>query len=190
MSSLDPDLCRNCRRNLEESCTDFAPTQNFCVVQLPRFFFISSMRHVASSFSSFFVRETSSFRQAFPVFLLASSIAFRSASLFALSLPHLVHTVFLFVQERVEHFNQVCKDLYQLSCRFRAFPNVHEALSTAFPAGCCHVVFVVPYHSLLFHLSLFSVMALFRTAVVFFTLDRIHFCCASMKRNGHLVHGS
>ena len=39
-------------------------------------------------------------------------------------------------------------------------------------AGYCHQVFVVPYHSLLFHLSLFSVMAPFETAVVFFTLDR------------------
>ena len=29
-----------------------------------------------------------------------------------------------------------------------------------------------PYHSLLFHLSFFSVMAFFRTSVVFLTLDR------------------
>ena len=26
------------------------------------------------------------------------------------------------------------------------------------PAGCCHLVFVAPYHSLLFHVSLFSVI--------------------------------
>ena len=41
------------------------------------------------------------------------------------------------------------------------------------PAGCGHLIFVVPYHSLLFHLSFFSVMALFRTTVVFLTLDSL-----------------
>ena len=52
-------------------------------------------------------------------------------------------------------------------------PGVFRVLSPAAPSGCCHLVFVGPYDSLLFHLSLFCVMALFRTAVVFLTLDRI-----------------
>ena len=41
------------------------------------------------------------------------------------------------------------------------------------PAGCCHLVFVVPNHSLVLHLSRFSVMARFRTASVFSTLDSL-----------------
>ena len=64
------------------------------------------------------------------------------------------------------------RDLYPLSFKFRLIPGVYGALSPLLPAGCCHLVFLVPYHSLLFHLSLFSVMALIRTAVVFLTLDR------------------
>ena len=40
------------------------------------------------------------------------------------------------------------------------------------PAGCSFLVFMVPYKSLLFHLSLFSVMAL-STNVVFSTLDSL-----------------
>ena len=41
------------------------------------------------------------------------------------------------------------------------------------PAGCYHLAFVDPYHSLLFHLSCFSVVASFRTTVVFLTMDRL-----------------
>ena len=59
------------------------------------------------------------------------------------------------------------------------------------PAGCCHLVFVEPYHSLLFHLSFFSVMAFFRTAVVFLTLDRFPLLSVLAEDDkDHLVHGS
>ena len=50
-------------------------------------------------------------------------------------------------------------------------PSHHGSFVTrCSPAGCCLLVFVVPYQSLLFHFSLFSVMAFFSTAVVFSTL--------------------
>ena len=55
---------------------------------------------------------------------------------------------------------------------FACFQVSTELCLPQLTAGCCHLVFVEPYHSLLFHLSLFSVIALLRTAVVFSTLDR------------------
>ena len=48
-----------------------------------------------------------------------------------------------------------------------------EFCSPLFPADCCHFVFVIPCQSLLFHFSLFSVMARFRTVVVFSTQDSL-----------------
>ena len=54
---------------------------------------------------------------------------------------------------------------------FACFQASTELCPPLLPAVCCHVVFVERYHSLLIHLSFFSVMVFFKTAVVFSTLD-------------------
>ena len=67
---------------------------------------------------------------------------------------------------------------------------VHECVghsTTLLPAGCCHLIFVEQYHSLLFHLSLFSFMAFFQTLLFFqrfFLLSGDH-----ETEQTHLVHG-
>ena len=190
MSSLDPDLCCNCRRNLEESCTDFAPTQNFCVVQLPRFFFISSMRHVASSFSPFFVRETSSFRQAFPVFLLVQAL--RSGQHpFLHFLCHIWSTRFFFSFKSVLSTSiKSAKTSINFPVGFarsqmstKLCPPLFPRVAATWFSWCHTTLCFSTYH---FSLSWpFSELQLsFSHWTVFI------FGCASMKRNGHLVHGS
>ena len=85
-----PDLCRIRRHILAERCVDFVLPQNFFVVHLHRFFI---MRPVASSSSSFVLRKASSF-SLFSSVVAFSSISYRSASLFALSLTLFFHVIF------------------------------------------------------------------------------------------------
>ena len=80
----------------------------------------------------------------------ASTIFYSSDSLFALSSA-----------EIPLHFPWGW-EFFHVSC---------ELCPPSSPAGCCHRDFVFPYHSLPCHLSRFSVMSRFKTAVVFFTFD-------------------
>ena len=57
-------------------------------------------------------------------------------------------------------------------CDREMSPRIVRTLSSHL-AGCCQRDFVLPYHSLLCHLSHFSVVARFKTAVAFFTFDSL-----------------
>ena len=101
-----------------------------------------------------------------------SSIVYKSASLFALSLPLLFHVIFFsFTSALIASYS--AETSFHLPFGFACSHATWELYNPLHPAGCCHLVFVVSYQSLLFHLSLFSVMAFFSTAVVFLTLDSL-----------------
>ena len=97
-----------------------------------------------------------------------STIFYNSASLFVLSRQHLFH-VFDF------SFTAVPTASAEISLHFPfGLEMSHvscELCPPSPPAGCCHRDIVFPYHSLPCHLCLFSVMARFKTAVVFLTFD-------------------
>ena len=65
----------------------------------------------------------------------------------------------------------VCKDTYPLFFKFRVLPSVSKALSPVTPSVLLPPGFLGA-NSLLFHPSLLFVMAFFKTAVDFLTLDR------------------
>ena len=99
-------------------------------------------------------------------------LVYRSASLYALSLPFLVHVIFFSFTSALST-SYSAETSFHFPSGFACFQVSTELCPPLLPAGCCHLVFVVPHHSLLFHLSLFSVMAFSRTAVVFLTLDSL-----------------
>ena len=53
------------------------------------------------------------------------------------------------------------------------YPTYHANSDLLHPVLAVAIATVLPYHSLLCHLSRFAVMALFRTSVVFFTFDSL-----------------
>ena len=142
------------------------------------FFCISSMRHVASFSSSFLSRNASSrtpslspsLSSSFSSVAALSCIVCKSASLFALSLPLLFHVISFTIAWIASYSAETS---FHLPFGFACSRASGELCPPPLLAGCCHLVFVVPCHSLLFHLSLFSVIAFFRTAVVFSTLDSL-----------------
>ena len=101
-----------------------------------------------------------------------SKIVKSSASLFELSLPPLCQMFFFSFTDAL---GASTSDVTSFHFPFGfAWSHVSwELCPPLLPAGCCHRVFVVPYQSLLFHLSFFSVTARFRTAVVFLTIDSL-----------------
>ena len=138
------------------------------------------MRHLASSssiFSSLKFRELVSDPTSISFLLfLVRGRTFDHCEEFGFSLRTLLAT---FVPSVFFSFTAVpaASNSAKLSFHFRVgLASSHvswELCPPSPPAGCCHRVFVFPYQSLLRHLSLVSVMARFRTAVVFSTLDSL-----------------
>ena len=163
----------------EEYCTAFALPQNFCVVQPPSFPHLFNETHyfvfLFFPFTEFVKPVTELVLVPFFLFFVCGrafdhclevSISFRTLT--ATSVPRDV----LFFHECIDRFI-FFRTSFHLPFGFTCSQASWELGFPLLPAGCCHLVFVVPYHSLLFHLSLFSVIAFFRTAVAFLTLDSL-----------------
>ena len=130
LSSGDPDLCRTYRHVPEERCTDFAPPQNFCVVQ-------HVFRHL---FHFLFFPIKKSFEivpKLIPVpflFLFICSCTFKHCIQVSFSFRTLLAVLgprdSLFFHECIERFI-FCTNLFPLSFWFRVLPGVYRALSPA-----------------------------------------------------------
>ena len=141
MYSHDPNLCRNYRRFLEERCTDFAPSQNFCVVQPPRFPSFLPWGTLPHLPLLSFRGKLLACYQAYPCpffFPFICSCAFKNCVQISFSfctfLAALGPRNFLLFHHCVEHF-MVCRDLFPLSFRFRVLSGVYGALSPAASRG-------------------------------------------------------
>ena len=134
-------------------------------------FRISSTRHIASSSSYFLLRNSSSrslslFRSLSSFFRLWPRFRplCRSQLLFSNSPCHTCSTLFSSLSQCINRF-KFCRDFFPLTFRFYMLPGIVELFHPLLPEGCFHLFIVVPYHCLLFHFSLFSVLAFFSLAL-------------------------